>query len=108
MPNENVEVSFGNRFLNNHPIVVDSNLFDLRTFIRLNDSWGVGGLQLWEMDDGVLEYQQYTVHRDFNHWVAALGVTARDNRLNNEYGIVLSFTLKDFPSASLPLEMDSQ
>ncbi|WP_424314244.1 LPS-assembly protein LptD [Haloferula sp.] len=108
MPNENMEVSVGNQFLNNHPILIDSNRFDLRTFVRLNDDWGVGALQLWEMDDGVLEYQQYTVHRDFNHWVAALGVSARDNRLNNEYGVVLSFTLKDFPSATLPLRMDTQ
>ncbi len=108
MPNKNVEFSVGNRFLNNHPILVDSNRFDARTFVRLNDKWGVGALQLWEMDDGVLELQQYTVHRDFNHWVAALGFTARDNRIDNEYGVVLSFTLKDFPSASLPLKMDAQ
>ena len=61
-----------------------------------------------QLDDGTLEVQQYTLHRDFNHWVAALGFTARDNRLDNEYGVVLSFTLKDFPSASLPLKMDAQ
>ena len=108
MPHENVEFSVGNRFLNNHPILIDSNRFDARTFVRLNDTWGVGALQLWEMDDGVLELQQYTIHHDFNHWVAALGFTARDNRLEEEYGIVLSFTLKDFPSASLPLKMDAQ
>ncbi|MFC7338495.1 LPS-assembly protein LptD [Haloferula chungangensis] len=108
MPNENVELSIGNRFLNNHPVYTDSNRFDVSTFIRLNDKWGVGALQYWEMDDGVLELQQYTVHRDFNHWVAALGFTARDNRIDNEYGVVFSFTLKDFPSATLPLKMDAE
>ncbi|MEP4078623.1 LPS-assembly protein LptD [Haloferula sp.] len=108
MPNEHVELSIGNRFLDNHPVLIDSNRFDARAFLRLNDNWGFGALQLWEMDDGVLELQQYTIHRDFNHWVAALGFTARDNRLDEEYGVVLSFTLKDFPSASLPLKMDAQ
>lgn len=108
MPNENVEFSIGNRYLNNHPVHLDSNRYDASAFIRLNDNWGVGALQYWEMDDGVLEVQQYTIHRDFNHWVASLGFTARDNRLDNEYGVVFSFTLKDFPSASLPLKMDAQ
>ncbi|MEM1084394.1 MAG: LPS assembly protein LptD [Verrucomicrobiota bacterium] len=108
MPNENVEFSIGNRFLDNHPVLVDSNRLDLRAYARLTDKWGVGALHLWEMDDGTLELQQYTIHRDFNHWVASLGLTARDNRLEEEYGLVLSFTLKDFPSASLPLKMDGQ
>ena len=108
MPNENVELSIGCNFLNNHPVLVDSNRIDARTFVRLNDKWGVGALQFWEMDDGVLELQQYTIHRDFNHWVGSLGFTARDNRIDNEYGVVFSFTLKDFPSATLPLKMDAQ
>jgi LPS-assembly protein len=108
MPNEHFEFSIGNRFLDNHPVLIDSNRIDVSTFVRLNDNWGVGALHYWEMDDGVLEVQQYTIHRDFNHWVAALGFTARDNRIDDEYGVVLSFTLKDFPSASLPLKMDSQ
>ncbi len=108
MPNENVEFSIGARHLNNHPILVDSDRLDLRGYVRLNDKWGVGATQIWELDDGTLEVQQYTLHRDFNHWVASLGVTARDNRVDEEYGVVLAFSLKDFPSASLPLSLDAQ
>ncbi|BCX48703.1 organic solvent tolerance protein [Haloferula helveola] len=108
MPNENVEFSIASRNLNNHPILVDSNRIDLRGYVRLNDKWGLGATQIWELDDGTLEVQQYTVHRDFNHWVASLGFTARDNRVDEEYGVVLAFTLKDFPSASLPLSLDAQ
>lgn len=108
MPTENVELSVATRNLNNHPVLVDSNRIDLRGYVRLNDKWGLGATQIWELDDGTLEVQQYTVHRDFNHWVASLGFTTRDNRVDEEYGVVLAFALKDFPSASLPLSMDAQ
>lgn len=108
MPNENVEFSIGTRYLNNHPILVDSTRLDLRGYVRLNDKWGLGATHIWELDDGTLELQQYTVHRDFNHWVASLGFTTRDNRLENEYGVVLAISLKDFPTASLPLSLDTQ
>jgi hypothetical protein len=37
----------------------------------------------------------------------AVGGLVRDNGANgNEYGVVLSLTLKDFPSVSLPLDLD--
>jgi LPS-assembly protein len=107
MPNENIEFSVGDRLLDNHPVLQDSHRIDLRTYIRLNERWGIGLFQLWELDDGTLEIQQYTLHRDFNHWVASIGFTKQDNRVTDEYGVVLSFTLKDFPSASLPLKLDA-
>jgi LPS-assembly protein len=108
MPNENLEFSVGHRVLDNHPVLVDSHRIDVRTYARLNDKWGVGAFQLWELDDGTLEVQQYTLHRDFNHWVASMGVTHRDNRLQDEFGLIFSFTLKDFPSASVPFRLDAQ
>lgn len=108
MPTENIEFSIANRYLDNHPILEDSNRLDLRGYMRLNEKWGVGATHIWEMDDGTLEVQQYTVHRDFNHFVGSLGFTARDNRLDEEYGVILSIALKDFPSASLPLSLDAQ
>ncbi|GAA5481049.1 LPS-assembly protein LptD [Haloferula sargassicola] len=108
MPTENFEFSVGNRFLNNHPILSDSTRFDAQAFLRLNDTWGVGASQIWELDDGTLELQQYTLHHDFGFWVGAIGFTARDNRIDNEYGVVLSFSLKDFPSASVPFSLDAQ
>lgn len=108
MPNENIEFSLGHSYLNNHPVFTDSNRIDLRGYARLTRDWGLGAIQLWEADDGVLEFQQYSIHRDFNYWVASLGVNTRDNRIQREFGVVLSFTLKDFPSSSLPFDMDAQ
>ena len=36
---------------------------------------------------------------------SSMGVSMRDNRLENEYGLVFSLTLKDFPSVSLPFDI---
>lgn len=108
MPNENVEFSLRYRMLDNHPRLLDSNRIDFRAYARLNEDWGVGMLQMWELDDGTLEVQQYTLHRDFDNWVMGIGFTHRDNRLEEEYGVVLSLTLKDFPSVSLPFRIDAQ
>ena len=107
MPNENVEFSVGHRLLDNHPVLVDSHRIDLRAYTRLGDKWGAGFFQLWELDDGTLEVQQYTLHHDFNHWVGSVGITHRDNRLQDEFGIIFSFTLKNFPSASVPFKLDA-
>lgn len=108
MPNENVEFGIGHRFLNNHPIFIDSNRIEARGYVRLNDDWGFGAAQTWETDDGTLEFQQYTVHRDFSHWTTSLGIMTRDNRFQNEYGFVLAIALRDFPDSSLPLRLDTQ
>lgn len=108
MPTESVELSVGHRLLDNHPILTDSHRIDVRAYARLSERWGVGAFQLWELDDGTLEVQQYTVHHDFNHWVASMGVTHRDNRLEDEFGVIFSFTLKEFPSASVPFKLDAE
>ncbi len=108
MPTNGFEFSLGYRTLNGHPVLVDSDRFDVRTYSRINEDWGFGSRHTVELDDNTLELEQYTVFRDLGNWVAGMGLTHRDNRLANEYGVVFSLTLKDFPSVSLPLEMDGQ
>ena len=108
MPTENFEFSFGYRMLNGHPVLVDSNRFDIQTYSRFNEHWGFGSRHTLELDDNTLELEQYTVFRDLGNWVAGMGLTHRDNRLADEYGVIFSLTLKEFPSVSLPLEMEGQ
>ena len=107
-PTENFEFSLGYRNLDNHPVLVDSNRFDLRTYTRLAENWGVGTRHVLELDDRTLELQQYTLHRDLGNWVAGVGITHRDNRLKDEFGIMFSLTLRDLPSASLPFSLDAE
>ncbi|MGA0845887.1 MAG: LPS assembly protein LptD, partial [Luteolibacter sp.] len=108
MPDDDFEIRLGYRWLDGHPFLIDSNLLDLNTYIRLSEYWGIGTRHQLEFDDGTLEFQQYTLHRDMGSWVAGIGLSGRDNRLDREYGLVFSLTLKEFPSVSLPFEIDAQ
>ena len=108
MPTRDFEFSFGYRMLNSHPVLIDSNRLDFQSYTRLNENWGIGTRHIMELDDGTLELEQYTLHRDLGNWVAGVGLTHRDNRLAEEYGVIFSLTLKDFPSVSLPFEIDSE
>lgn len=103
MPNPNWEFSVAYRSLNNHPVLLDSNRIDLGTYIRLSENWGIGSRHIFEMDDGTIELQQYTIQRELGDWIAGVGLSHMDNRFENEFGIIFSLTLKSFPSASLPL-----
>lgn len=108
MPTENFEFSLGYRVLNGHPVLVDSDRVDLQSYFRLNENWGFGTRHVLELDDRTLEFEQYSLHRDLGNWVAGMGVMHRDNRIQQEYGVMFSLTLKDFPSISLPFEIDNQ
>lgn len=107
MPTDWFEMALGYRMLNGHPILIDSNRFDLQTFLRVSENWGFGMRHIVELDDNTLEGQEYMLHRDLGSWVAGIGVSFRDNRLEEEFGVVLSLTLKEFPGVSLPFQMDA-
>ena len=107
MPVPDFEIGLGYRILNGHPTLTDSNSINLTLYRRLNENWGVGSRHTLEMDDGTLEVQQYTIHRNLGNWLVSAGFTHRDNRMTNEYGVVFGITLRDFPSISLPLRIDA-
>ncbi len=108
IPADFCEFGVGYRYLSGHPVLIDSSALDLRSYFRLGENWGVGTNHNIEFDDGTLESQQYTIHHDLGNWVAGMGLSYRDNRLQEDYGVIFSLTLKDFPSVSLPLELDGQ
>lgn len=108
MPTRNFEFSVGNRYLGDHPFLPNSNQVDFQAFYRMADEWGFSAYQRWELDDSTLETQQYSIHRDLVSWTAALGAIMRDNRGEDEFGVVFTMTLKEFPQVSLPLNLDPQ
>ena len=108
MVSENFDVAVGYGWLAGHPLLLDSNRIALQTYTRLNENWGIGTRHVIELADNTLELQQYTLHRDLGNWVAGLGLTQSNNRTNQEYGVVFSVTLKEFPSVSLPFSIDAQ
>lgn len=108
MPTSNLEFTVNYMILNGHPFLNDSEQLYMQSYLRMSDNWGFGVLGVVELDDGTLQQQQYSLHRDLGNWVAGVGLTAVDNRLQTEYGLVFSLTLKDFPAAALPFEISGQ
>lgn len=106
MPSKNFQWGVGHQYLAHHPLFVNSSLIYSRIFARVSDNWGFSMNHIYEMADHILEYQSYSIHRDLSSWTAELGGLIRNNRGNNEIGIVFSLTLKDFPSISIPIDLD--
>ncbi len=107
MPTRDIQVSVGNRYLQNNDFFGDSNLGTLGLHYRVNDHWAFSMYEQYEFDDSTLESQSYTIHRDLTSWVASLGALVRDNRGEEEFAVLLTFTLKDLPQVSFPLSLDS-
>jgi hypothetical protein len=108
MPTEYLDLSIGHRFLQDHPFFQDSNLIDFGAYARVSENWGLSMYQRFEAADSTLELQQYSVHRDLSSWIASLGAIVRDHRGQNEWGLLFSMTLKDFPSVRIPVDFDPQ
>ncbi len=108
----NLKFTIGDNYIHNNPFFTNSNLIVFGTYFRLNDNWAFSAYEQYEMNDHTLQYQTYEIHRDLSSWVAAFGVYVRDNQVNGaggtDFGVTLTFTLKDFPSISSPISFDPQ
>ncbi len=104
-----LQLGLGQRYISGNPSFENSNRVSLGGYYRLNENWGVSVEESYAFDYSTLESQRYQLHRDLSSWVASLGVIVRDNgKGNTEYGVLLTFTLKDFPAVTLPLGFDPQ
>jgi LPS-assembly protein len=107
MPVKNMQLTLGHQYVSDSPFFADSSLIFSRIYARLTDNWGFAMNHIYEMDDGVIEFQSYSVTRDLSSWVASVGAMVRDNRNGlSEFGVLFSLTLKDFPQISMPLDID--
>jgi lipopolysaccharide export system protein LptA len=106
MPWQNFQFGIGNYYLSDHPYFLDSSQISLTTYTRLGENWGFSTVHRFEASDNTLEIQQYQVHRDLAAWTASFGGIVRDNRGgDDEWGVVMSFTLKAFPRVTLPIDL---
>ena len=103
---KNFSWNIGHGYIHDNPIFVNSSLLYSRIYARINENWGFSMNHVYEATDHTLEYQSYSLHRDLSSWVVSLGGLIRGNRGVNDFGIVLNFTLKDFPQISIPLDLD--
>jgi hypothetical protein len=106
--NRNVQLNVGHRYINGNPLIFDSNLATFGGYFQLTDDWGFSFREAYEFEDSTLESQRYELHRDLSSWVASLGFIVRDNRGVSDYGLLLTFTLKDLPNVRVPLAFDPE
>jgi len=106
MVTDDLRLSVGHRYIEGNPLFLDSNLVSFGAYVRLGDNWGFSFRDSYEFQDNTLESQRYELHRDLSSWIASLGFTVRDNRGAEDYGVILTFTLKDLPNLRLPVSFD--
>ena len=74
---------------------------------RFNENWCFRVRHHFEARDGVMEEQQYTLYRDLRSWTAALTFRVRAVRDGaDDFGVAVSFSLKQFPSHKLGSDSD--
>jgi lipopolysaccharide export system protein LptA len=105
-PIANLQLSIGHRYLNNNPFFLDSSLFVVGGYYRLDDNWGIGVQEQYEASTGILEQQRYAIYRDLTNWVASFGGVIRDNLGVKDYGVIFTITLKAFPKFGFDLSVD--
>jgi hypothetical protein len=101
-----LDLNVSDRYLNHNPFFQNSNLVSLGAYYRLNDNWAAAFSERYEFAQHQLQAQSYTVYRDLSSFVASLGFTVRDNDGIDDYGLLLSFTLKGVPKVNLPVGFD--
>lgn len=93
-------------------IIGDGNDLIVGAHVRINDHWSFSFRDYYAFEEGLLQTQRYELHRDLSSWMASLGLLVADNRSNGrgqqEFGMILTFTLKDLPDVRIPLNLDPQ
>lgn len=106
-PVRDFEFWVGHRYLSDNDYILDSSLGLLHAYYQINDNWGFSCYYQYEFEDGTLERQSYTLHRDLSAWVASVGLVVDDNRGETEWAALLTFTLKGLPQVNLPFSVDT-
>lgn len=102
----NLDLNLSHRYLDNNPYFQNSSLVGIGAYYRLSDNWAAAFSERYEFAQHQLQAQSYTIYRDLSSFVASLGFTVRDNDGIDDYGLLLSFTLKGVPKVSLPVGFD--
>jgi LPS-assembly protein len=105
-PTSTTSLTLGHRYLNNNPFFLNSSLFTVGAYYRINNNWGVSAYEQYEGTTKLLEEQRYSVYRDLTSWVASFGAIVTNSNGVKEYGVLLTFTLKAFPKLNFDLNFD--
>jgi LPS-assembly protein len=102
-PNSTWNLSLGQFFLRDDPVLgPGSDTINGTFFYRMNENWGARVAEYYDMKNGTLQEQDYSIYRDLRSWTAALTFRALDNTTSgHEYGVAVTFSFKAFPRFAL-------
>ena len=107
MVSKNTSIEMGHQYLYDHPFFRNSSLVYTRLYARLNENFGISTYHIYEAQNGILQFQSYSISKDLSSWIASFGLMSRNNGNGvSDFGLLLSFTLKDFPKFNFDLDMD--
>ncbi len=67
-------------------------------FLRLNENWGLRATHFYELNEGYMQEQLYSLYRDFRSWTGALTVRWQEERDGeDDFTIGFTFSLKVAP-----------
>ncbi|MBE6419236.1 MAG: hypothetical protein E7031_03820 [Akkermansiaceae bacterium] len=92
----------GHRALNNHPIQQDTSQVYAQANLRFNEHYSMACQWNWDIENGNLPIQQYSIFRKTGAWYTGATLFLRDNGGKKETGFGISFTLGETGSA-LPI-----
>jgi lipopolysaccharide assembly outer membrane protein LptD (OstA) len=83
-----------------------NDLINSSLFIRLNENWGLRSTHRFDIRDGRMEEQSYSIYRDLRSWTAAVTFRILDNLTGpKDYSFAFTLSLKARPR--YPLGTDS-
>jgi len=92
----------GYRNIDNHPLIEDSGQVYGQAIVRMNEKYSAAGQWYWDIQEGRMPIQQYSIFRKAGSWYVGATLFLRDNGGKRETGFGLSFTLGETGTA-LPI-----
>jgi hypothetical protein len=75
-------------------------------FVRVSDNWGLRASHNYNVEDGRLQEQFYTIYRDLRSWTSAITFRVSDNvNSSKDFTIAFSMSLKASPSQRVGADM---
>lgn len=100
-PGKDWSVGVTHRYTRDDPYLGEGgDLLGTRLYLRFSENWGFRTSHYFEIDQGVLQEQFYTIYRDLRSLTAALTLRLRDDlgeEDEDDFTIALSISLKAFP-----------
>lgn len=98
-PGKDWSLAVSHRYTRDDPLLgPGGNLLGTRLHLRFSENWGFRTSHYYEIREGLLEEQYYTVYRDLRSLTAALTFRLRERlQQGDDFAVALTISFKAFP-----------